>query len=69
MATTSFNTENILLKDKFSMKQLRGFQRLKIKFYVILYCNENRNCEANIVLLRAVHRYIQTLSNAFNNLL
>ena len=46
---------------------VRGFQSLNIN--VILYGNENWNSEANMVLFRALHRYIHTPPNALNNLL
>ena len=54
--TTSFNAENILLKDRFFNNTVRSFYPLNIN--VILNGNENWNTEANVVLFSSVHRYI-----------
>ena len=52
MPTTTFSVQN---------GTVRGLHPLNIN--VILYGNENWNSEANMVLLKAVHRYIHA-SNA-----
>ena len=60
--TTSFNVENILLKDRFSMIQLEVFIILTVMLF--FYGNENWSSEANRVLFRAAHWYIHA-PNAF----
>ena len=60
--TTSFNVENIRLKDRFSMIQLEVFIILKVMLF--FYGNENWSREANMVLFRAAHWYIHA-PNAF----
>ena len=61
--TTSFNVENIWLKDRFSMIQLEVFIILKVMLF--FYGNKNWSSEANMVSFRAAHWYIhaQTLLN------
>ena len=54
--TTSFNVENILLKDRFSMIQLEVFIILKVMLF--FYGNENWSSEANMVLFRAAQWYM-----------
>ena len=60
--TTSFNVENILLKDRFSMIQLEVFIILTVMLF--FYGNENWSSEANMVLFRAGYWYIHD-PNAF----
>ena len=56
--TTSFSAEHILLKDRVFNDTVRGLHPLNIN--VILNGNENWNTEVNVVLFRAMHRYIHT---------
>ena len=66
-ATTFFNGEHILLKDRLAMSQLEVSNHLNIN--VMLFDNENWNSEANMVLFRDVHRYRHASKHFLNNLL